>query len=532
MRVVELGHLSLRQVILIAYSLCGALLTLLCTAKYGPGLTPDSTTYLATAESLVAGRGFFYPTGTYLEFPPLYPLLLAGTRYLGLGFLTTARYLDALCIVVTVYAAGALIQRVSRSTLVLVLGLTIVVTATPILLASTFALTEMPFIALFTLFMLTAVRFIDQGNSRDLLLAAVLAALACLTRYVGIAIVAMGIGAVLLSERRHADKLKDATLFCLISTLPLCLWLARNYLGYDTLTGDRPPSDLGLADIVRQVADTTSAWLLPAKAPLILRVTACIGVATALTILSLRSARSLGASEARQRLTTVTFIALCAGIYTVWLVITTSQTALQEIGPRYLAPAYIPCLLLALWWLDSALSAIHGIRSPRRRRPLTAACAVAVAAVLLTTTTDGLRQFRHQLSDGAGGYANDLWQASPLTASIRERGIPPGAVYCNDPYACYALAGLAAKQSPRRHKYHSIRSEVDDRQRLDAVLDAGTVVYLVYFVSAERFFDFVHPIEELTAWYHLQPVTEIDGGGVYRVTRKVALASGTSPATD
>src|SRR5262245_63939659 len=59
-------------------SLAGVVLVLVMGARAGPGVTPDSVTYLSTAESLRADGSFRrYDGAPYVEFPPLYPLVLA-----------------------------------------------------------------------------------------------------------------------------------------------------------------------------------------------------------------------------------------------------------------------------------------------------------------------------------------------------------------------------------------------------------------------------------------------------------------------
>jgi len=68
---------------LIALSLAAGGLVLLATSLYGAGVSADAAKNLSTAESLLAGRGFFdHSGGPLVYWPPLYPLVLAGISWL------------------------------------------------------------------------------------------------------------------------------------------------------------------------------------------------------------------------------------------------------------------------------------------------------------------------------------------------------------------------------------------------------------------------------------------------------------------
>jgi hypothetical protein len=59
-------------------ALAGTGLVLLSTAKYGAGISPDSTAYFDVARNLLAGKGLvFHAGGPLVIYAPLYPILLA-----------------------------------------------------------------------------------------------------------------------------------------------------------------------------------------------------------------------------------------------------------------------------------------------------------------------------------------------------------------------------------------------------------------------------------------------------------------------
>ncbi len=54
---------------------------LLATSLYGAGVSADAAKNMSTAESLLAGRGFFdHAGGALVYWPPLYPLAAGGVE--------------------------------------------------------------------------------------------------------------------------------------------------------------------------------------------------------------------------------------------------------------------------------------------------------------------------------------------------------------------------------------------------------------------------------------------------------------------
>src|SRR5262249_7294368 len=95
--------------------------------------------------------------------------------------------------------------------------------------------------------------------------------LSCLTRYLGVALVAGGVLLFLFesgsSSRRRIGR---AVLFAAVSLAPIALWLARNLALTGTVVGPREPPGFGLAsqaaDLARSVVDWSLPWSLPTLA--------------------------------------------------------------------------------------------------------------------------------------------------------------------------------------------------------------------------------------------------------------------------
>lgn len=65
------------------------------TTAHGPGVSPDSTVYIATAKSLLAGKGFYSGGRAMTHFAPVYPLLLAAAGAFDNNILHASRLLGA-----------------------------------------------------------------------------------------------------------------------------------------------------------------------------------------------------------------------------------------------------------------------------------------------------------------------------------------------------------------------------------------------------------------------------------------------------
>src|SRR5262245_17419589 len=117
----------------LALCLAGICLILIATARYGVGLTPDSACYISVARNLVAGNGLIPDTSVpFVEWPPLFPLLLALAAWLGLDPIVAARLLNALAFGLILLVSSLWMQRNIRSRLLALTGSVAVLLAVPV----------------------------------------------------------------------------------------------------------------------------------------------------------------------------------------------------------------------------------------------------------------------------------------------------------------------------------------------------------------------------------------------------------------
>ncbi len=241
-------------------SALGAALVLLREVNYGVGLSPDSVLYLSTARNLLEGNGFVYYWGTYLNAPPIYPLILAFSGLFGTDVVAAAGHVNAAAFGLTIFAMAMWLRSRVQSRFLVVWASLACALLPPLVYVSTYAWTE-PLFILFTVLSLFALdRFLDTRQRLFLVLAAVCATLACLTRYPGVIVIASAFALLALQRGvTFPEKIKDATVYFAIAIVPISGWMLRNFLISGSLSGKYSLANILL---LLGVAAVASALLL------------------------------------------------------------------------------------------------------------------------------------------------------------------------------------------------------------------------------------------------------------------------------
>jgi len=117
---------------------------------------------------------------------------------------------------------------------------------------------------------------------------------------------------------------------------------------------------------------------------------------------------------------------------------------------RFLAPIYLPLVIVACAALDALVRAEH--ERPVHRRAVVLAVSFLVAGAVSST----LNVVKSDLADGPGGYGSTQWRQSELVSLSNAQ--PVGwtesyvEIYSNDPWAAYLLNDLVALLSASETK--------------------------------------------------------------------------------
>ena len=407
------------------------------TAAYGAAITVDATYLLSTVLNFLAGEGWRDFAGRPLTlWPPLFPLLLAASSWIGIDPLEAARWINAIVFGLTILVAGCWLRSNLRSQWLVLAATAIVAASRPLSHWASHFMTDSLFILLTLLALIQLASFLHRGGRTPLLLGAVFTALAAITRYPGVALI--GTGVLLLLPRA---RWKHTVVFGAISSVPLLAVLAYNWAATGHLTratGNRPelePTGQSLSAGLRQTVEVFHEWVVPQNAPdglayLLGLAVAAVVLASAAVVLGGRRPDS-EAAPASFRLGPALPFGGFAAIYSVFIIVVVPFTVHQTIDSRYLLPIYVPLLLAAGFLLDRFLSI------EAAGRMVAARYVVAALVVLGTLTHIGFSVHRNlrlttkaYVAEQDWMYNAAFWQHSETLNYLRDNRIE-GRIYSN-----------------------------------------------------------------------------------------------------
>jgi 4-amino-4-deoxy-L-arabinose transferase-like glycosyltransferase len=209
------------------------------TTAHGPGVSPDSTVYINTAKSLLAGKGFYSGGRAMTHYAPVYPLLLAAAGAFDKNILHASRLLDALFFGANaVLVAFAIYMYTQRSVTAAVCAVAWFLTSLAMLDLHSMAWSEPPFLGLSLATFILFSKYIANPRLGLLAWASILLGLAIATRYAGVTLLPPIIAGVLWSGNRPMrSRLRDSVIIGAIGCAPLAIWLLRNIAVAQTGTG-------------------------------------------------------------------------------------------------------------------------------------------------------------------------------------------------------------------------------------------------------------------------------------------------------
>jgi hypothetical protein len=502
--------------------LAGVALIWIATSRYGPGLTTDSSKYLAAAESFSRGAGFMEFDGSALvEHPPLYPLAIGVTHGLaGWDLIRCARVLGALLFGWLVTLFGSLARHHLRESPLLVRFAPLVVLISAVLFrVAVMAWSEILFILEVAGFLLLMESYRERDGRRKLIALAFVAALGSLTRYLGISLVATGALWLLMDHRkRPAAALCRSIAFTLLASWPLGLWAARNHRIAGSWMGPRDPSQFGLAANIQAVRAQILYWFFPGRTAALYWIRwGLIAAGVFLLLAALAQAKRSGqGSEWREFLERMMPVLLFTSIFILILLISATRVAFDAIDGRLLSPVYLPLGLLLLGLLGLASRSI----------PCTVPAWAAKGLPLLLLGLWLIYPLRavvldaaSRIGDGAGGFNTVTWQESE---TIRRLRLHPGSdgrvVYSNVPDALFPLTGIRSRWTPRRHGWNSPRPGPSLSQ-LEGRWPEAEKARLIWF-NSQGPESYLYGLEDLRSIAEISPERSFADGGIYDLSPK------------
>ena len=428
---------------LVGLSALAGMILLAQATQHGIGVTPDSVSYLEAARNFAAGRGVTTAEedGSQLRpltrFPPFYPISLAAIARIGPDFLDAARWLNLVLLGANVVLVSVLIARSAPGARWLPgVGAVLMASSPEIAMLHGAALSEPLFLLLGFSGLLLLSLHLEAPKTHWLLAAALLTALAFLTRYLGGALVATGVLAILLAPNtRPSRRVREAAAFAAVATLPIALWALRNQLRGVSATGRsfafHPIGADAIALAIRSAGDwllarhvgAAPAWLLAAGLLL-----------CTLHWLASGAARSAGTALPR-------ILSLFVLVYPLLLLASICYLdAATPLNGRILSPLWVAMLVLALCAVRARIVA------GRSRMP--AILAALVALVFSFGYAHDMAQWaRERAALGGAGFGSLAWRRSETVRRVAE--LPASSrIYSNARDAILVLTGRSTRWLP------------------------------------------------------------------------------------
>lgn len=475
------------RLLLAGGAILAAGLVLVATWKYGAGTTPDSVSYISVARNLAAGHGYQTFEGEAAAYwPPLIPLLLTVSAKLHIEPLIAFRFLNATCFGIIVLLTGRIFAR-NGSPAGAAGGMILAVLCFPVYFISKYAWSEALFIVWCLLFLIATVDYGRVPSGGAFRRMALYAALACLTRYIGVILLPLGV-IWLCTNRAEANRrwMMQAVIFAVLGSAPVYAWWLRNRAATGTFMGERSPSSSGIVDNLRISSDVVSQWILPAGWPLGLRI-ALLTVLAAGFVWLLRRVR-----EKKMTLAALSF----GAFYALDLIVSASRYEVDRLDTRLWAP-----IAIVLVW---CLADVMQLLSAKARRVVTALLAVLAIHPAILIASD----LRDSIHDGAGGYASGDWQDSGLMDDVRAQP-PADKLFSNAAPAVYLLTGHPVESLPDTGTPEQMDDPIQD------ALDEDKPVRLAWF-NIEDSVKFMR-LEDLRRGFQLKELEHEDEGELFEI---------------
>ncbi|MGQ0643265.1 MAG: ArnT family glycosyltransferase [Gemmatimonadaceae bacterium] len=469
----------------------GAVFVLGATSR-GVGLSPDSVQYLTAAQSAADGRGLI----TYAwegepkpltHFPPAYPLTLTAAARLGWSSAGFARWFNVGLFALTIVIAVVMTLRLApHSPWPALSTAALYAAAHDLVVAHSMAWTEPLYLTLTLIGCLILADAIERNAWRLLVVAAVLAGLSAVVRYVGVAnIGVVGLAVLLWLSGSWWRRLRMATVASIVAAIPLLGALALGTGGAGVDAGAPTGEAGGVANRqlgwhpldahdLRMLASVIGKWVSPLSDATYLTAVWLTGLAVLVAALLVGRSRANRTGDAprpsRPALMRVMWLYVAAYMAVLILSMTLAD-AQTEFDGRLLVPALAVTLVLGVVWLRPATTDTRDVRLTAR----------AIVALVLVAELSRVLPWQQEARRYGLGLRRLNSTDRQIVAATRQ--LPREArVYSNRPYFLRVQTSRMVPGLPRERDPNSLllnpRYAEQVRQMCDETATRETFVVL------------------------------------------------------
>jgi hypothetical protein len=432
--------------ILLAIAIVGLIVMVYVTPK-GIGLVNDSVGYIGGARNILAGHGYSRTVGDgtttpITNYPPFFSMVLAGIGLLGIDPLVGSWGLNIVLFSFNIILMGWLAYKVTNSVFGGLLGAVFFLASAPLILTHAFAMSEPLYLFLSFISLIGVNQYLGNQRWYWAATAGLMAGLAFITRYVGVALFLTAAFSLLVFLKDWKKRISGGVIYLAAGLPPALIWIIRNQL----VSGNSVNRSLLWHPIeqhkISEGLFNFWGWLLPEWGKLIEHFTGFWGVMFAFLMIFLVVILVIGYHFYRQgkiKQLSVSFIAgwiftLQGVIYFTVLILSLLFVDASPIfEARILAPFMLSILLLLVVGLTWVMKRVSNV--PRLGG------ALLILFFMLSFAEDDL-DVLHDFHQDGQGFASSTWRESETIRAVAE--LPQVLLFSNRITAIYILADRPA----------------------------------------------------------------------------------------
>lgn len=487
-------------------ALIGFVLVILLTSHSGLGISPDSIYYMSTADSFLAGKGFYqFDNMPFVMFPVFYPITLSLVKLVfGVLFLKVMPIFNAILFGITIFISGLILEQSNHTKWLKWLVLLIISSSPGLLEVYTMLWSETLFITEVIIFMYCSKLYFEKLTIKHLLIMALISAITAETRLAGVSILATGGLLILLNRNlKWEKKFTHALVYGLISISLFVINLLRNASLTQTLTGNRQKGVTPFLVNLKYYGLVLSDWLPFSNH------TGAYSIILGflfLTIIGFVFLYRLWSAKEHH-----TYEKIAVGftlMYSFFMLAVATLSRFETINNRLLSPFYIPCILTISFYLASIL-----------RLALTKKVRIAFTLLFLLVSFATISQYANAYhvtylenkEGGIGGYSDDDWMVN--SGLLNYLNTNPSffkedkTIYSNAAHAVYFRTQQHVQILPERKYQHLVNEFNEMPSQL-----------LIWFNNEDN--PEVLTLQEVASTKNLQIIGKFNDGVIYQCTSK------------
>jgi hypothetical protein len=491
-------------------------------SKYGIGVSTDSIHMLFGGLNWWAGKGLTSYDGSFLIlWPPLYPLMLGLVHgVLGLSMIASAGAIQAMAYAGVSICLALLCMRIFPRRHALAAAACLLSDIGVVVLTS-FDTAGSDYLQLFLilLFVLLTGNYVSTGSPRSYVGMAVVAMVAMLNRYLGLAVLATGILCLMVAAVGALKKRLMNSVVISTTILPAAAWFGFT----SRLYSRRPP--ISFVENFDRLSQSILAWFVE---PADLRHGLNWAIPLPWIVLRRHMSNDDGAPSdtvlpGARRDPYLRTLLMFGAVYVAALFGAASIAYSNKLAGRFLLPVYIPLIMLPVMVIDRVLEVVQHGKPREQQASVAVACyavLLAIAALLLGRTVPvAIESHRAGAVGGENAYNNAEWHNNQAM-EYWLANTPAGnyKLISNQPDGVALFTEHQTEASPRKTSGPYGTQEYPLSSYTAELFKSSRPVYLVWIDSEAC--TYCYGVDELRAIAIVEPLLKAPDGGVYRLTRR------------